>query len=554
MAYFSLHAYDADVWIPQFKGLNQADVGLNPDLRFASEVENVETPNGVLQPQAAPIINDGPKDSDGYYPKVETLIKLHRRWYTGDLGTKNWYVCAAGGKLYQKPEGRQYIGWEEINMPEGVDAFQNNLWSWVTYEKNYVDSEENAYTVDVVLISNADDGMFMVIPPDTPSTWDVVKTAYTDWDAVGDTTWDDVFSPRWTIASVETRTDPEDDEEPQKRFSVIERFNERIFGTGVPEEPDVIYWSRAYDPEDWTEHPTIPEESAGENRLPTWDGDKFFALKRFGDRLLAFKKNKIWCIMGSDPGNYVFQEQYGDGTEYFDTIAVYKQRAFMANVNGVQIYDGQSTSSYAKEQIEPLWRTVNRNAMSQMCGCFFNEKYYLAFPTGTSKVNNAMLVFNMIEGTILYYKDFYIEDFLPTDEVLFATSSTMPGKILQLRYDSWVAGEANNAPTKWVSPWMDFGYKRIQKGGFEWYFIPEVQDEPVTFILTIQTEKKKKTKTYTCQPLTAEQRAVPKEHRGKRIHFGGNGRKFRIMVETEAGSAPWRLIGGLQLVVETDPD
>ena len=66
---------------------------------------------------------------------------------------------------------------------------------------------------------------------------------------------------------------------------------------------------------------------------------------------------------------------------------------------------------------------------------------------------------------------------------------------------------------------------------------------------------KLKTKTYIIQPLTPEKRAAHKEHRGKRLHFGGAGRKFRLIIETEAGTtAPWRIIGGIQLVVETDPD
>ena len=52
MAYFSLHAYDADVWLQEFKGINQADAEINADPRFAVEAENVETPLGVLQPHA----------------------------------------------------------------------------------------------------------------------------------------------------------------------------------------------------------------------------------------------------------------------------------------------------------------------------------------------------------------------------------------------------------------------------------------------------------------------------------------------------------------------
>lgn len=102
---------------------------------------------------------------------------------------------------------------------------------------------------------------------------------------------------------------------------------------------------------------------------------------------------------------------------------------------------------------------------------------------------------------------------------------------------------------------MDFGRKSMQKGGFDLYIVPEVRDEAVTLKISIQTEKKKKTKNYTVQPLTEAQREAEREHRGKRLHFGGTGRKFRVIIETEDGvTAPWRLIGGVQIIVETDPD
>jgi len=214
-----------------------------------------------------------------------------------------------------------------------------------------------------------------------------------------------------------------------------------------------------------------------------------------------------------------------------------------------------NTTPYGKEQIEQLWKTVNLNALNQMSAALYDRKYYLAFPTGDSETNNAMLVYDLNEGSILFYPGTKIESFLPANDELYATIANIPGRIAQVKYDSWTLGAASGAATKWITPWMDFGYKRIQKGGFDLYFTPEVQDTPVTFTISIQTEKKRKTKTYVCQPLTEKQKAVPKEHRMKKLHFGGSGRKFRIMIETASGvTAPWRLVGGIQLVVETDPD
>lgn len=541
MAYFSLHSYDADVWLREFRGLNQGDPSMNPDIRFAAEEYNVETPHGVLQPQAAIDVLPGVFES-----KVETLASFNRRFYEGP-GSHTWYIAAAGGKIYQKQDGTS-DSWTEIDMPEGVDLFSCNVWSWVTYE-----IQESGKTVDVVLISNAEDGMFMIVPPDTQTLWRDVKAG--TWRDLKAGTWGEAKSPEWHIRAVDTRTDQSDPDEPQKKFAVIERFGERIWGTGVPGEPDSMYYSVAYDPTDWTGGHEIAEEDAGEIKQPSWDGDKFYALWRHGDQLLAFKHNKIWRVMGLSPGEFTVQEQYGEGTEFFNTIAVYSERVLMADKDGVKTFDGMSTSPYAKDQIEQLWRSVNKDAMDQACGVVFQDRYYLAIPIDGSTVNNAMLVYDMAEGNILFHKGIYIESFLPTDDKLFATSSILPGRIIRLSRDSWVMGAASGAPTRWVTPWIDFGYKSIKKGGFDFYFLPEVQNEAVTLTISIQTEKKAKTKHYICQPISESDKAAGKEHRVKRLHFGGAGRKFRFIIETAQGvTAPWRIVGGLQVIVETDPD
>lgn len=523
MGFVSMSGYDANVVIPVFKGLNQADIELNPDVRYAAEEENVETPHGVLQPQAAPIVYPG--EFDG---RVETLAVLHRRWYRGD-GSKTWYIAACNGKLYQK-QAESGIDWAEIPLSPSM-TLNSNQWSFVTYEIN--ESEE---TIDVLLMSNAEDGMIMIVPPDRPSTID----DYEDY-AINDlasSTLNDVASPSWAVRSVPTG---------DVKFGTIERYGERIWGGRVEDDPDLLMYSAPYEPLNWTQDLDIPEAGAGEIRQPSWDGDKFYALRRFGDHLLSIKRNRIWRVLGLSPSEFTMQEQFGEGTEYLNTIAIDAERMYMCGPKGVIVYDGMSTTPYARPQVEQIWRTVNKEALDQMCAALFERKYYLAFPTGNSKVNNAMLVYDFVEGSILLYTDFYIEAFLNTTDHLFATSSTLPGRILVLDGDSWTNGEARNVPTKWVSPWMDFGQKKVQKGGFDLYFIPEVQDEAVELIFTIETEKKAKTKRYTVLP-------TDKEHRGKRLHFGGAGRKFRVIIETEGSSAPWRLIGGLQLVVETDPD
>lgn len=532
MANFSLHAYDADVWIREFKGINQGEEGLNPDLDYAAEAVNMETPGGVLQPHAGYRVTD----SRGVFAenRVETLAHFHRRWSNADV--KEWMVCAAGGQLYAAAVEENPV-WFRITLPEGVDAYAKNTWSWVTYELN----EEGHDTLDVLLLSNDEDGMIMVIPPDRRNIWQDAITQSLTWANPNNYTWGKEYSEEWNIRPVDTEG---------YKFGVIERYSERIWGGNVKDNPDMLVYSRPYNVEDWSPPgpDEQPEDGGGTIQVPSWDGDSFTSLKAFGDQLLALKEHRIWRVMGTNPGEFVVKEQFGDGAPFPNTVCVDVERVFMADEDGISVYDGMSVMPFMQDLYKKIWRTVNRSAMDQMCAALFNHRYYLAFPVNGSTTNNAVLVYNFDDRTMLYYTDLHVESFLPTNETLYATTSTLPGEILEVKYDSWLAGKASGAATRWESQWLDFGYKRIVKGGFEFYFLPEVQDEAVTLKISIETEKKIKTKTYTVNP-------SDREHRNKRLHFGGSGRRFRVIIETEAGvTAPWRLIGGVQMVVETDPD
>ena len=89
----------------------------------------------------------------------------------------------------------------------------------------------------------------------------------------------------------------------------------------------------------------------------------------------------------------------------------------------------------------------------------------------------------------------------------------------------------------------------MAKGGYEIYFNPEVRNGPVTFRFSIQSEKKIKSKNVVIE-------STIDKAKQKRVRFGGTSRKFRLIIETGATpeGSTWRFVGGIQMVVETDPD
>ena len=166
MAYFSLHAYDADVRIPEFRGLMQGGDEIDADVRYAVEEKNLETLDGVLQPQAPATFLNGEFD----HP-VETLMWFFRRWYSGH-GGNSWFIAAVDGQLYFRPE-KDIDYWDQIVLPAGTASFSKNVWSYTTYETNA--SGTSDVPVDVLIISNNVDGMYMITPPDRLNNWNDLK-------------------------------------------------------------------------------------------------------------------------------------------------------------------------------------------------------------------------------------------------------------------------------------------------------------------------------------------------------------------------------------------
>ena len=98
---------------------------------------------------------------------------------------------------------------------------------------------------------------------------------------------------------------------------------------------------------------------------------------------------------------------------------------------------------------------------------------------------------------------------------------------------------------RWVSPWQDLGQKNIVKGSFQVYVTVEC-DKPAELRVSIETEKKKKTKSVVFPPAASHARQ-------KRLSFGGSGRRFRLVIESDTEAA-WRIAGGVQIEMETDRD
>lgn len=503
-----------DIKISSFQGLNQYGDDYNRDPRYAVLAKNVYTQGGILRPFA--VCTDAfeteisANEHPFYYAlpaKIETLMVLYRRWTVPLGGLSTEFYAFAGGELYVhgiNPLGliddKAWYCISSVTAPESP-TYGNNVFSCLNYELT-----PDATLRDVLIVSNATDGMFYV-------------------DISGD-----------SAAYVNAVTTPKD-------FGVIARFNERIWGGAIATDPDMLVYSAPYDFTDWAADVDIPEDGGGDILLPTWDGDSFTAMAQFGNYLIAFKNHSIWRVSGTDPGVFVISQQYGGGTLYHRTVAVDSERIIMLGDTGLLKYDGLSVTPFFPEQTEEFIKTINWDYATEACACMWRDKYYLSVPTGASTTNNAVLIYNVRENTWMVRDDVAVELFLSTPENLYFTSTTI-GKVYLWKEDSWEEDTAIGS-TQWVTPWFDTGDKSSTKGPWTVYFTLEAK-APGAIDVSIETEKGKKTKTYTFP----DNEGVPKQ---KSINFGGVGRRFRLHLESES-PVPWRIIGGVEIAAEVDED
>lgn len=492
-SYVSLSNYSGTLRVPEFKGLNQYGDGIGLDPRYAMESTNALTTEGVLRPMSAHELLPQTLPMP-----IETLARLYRRWYTAD-DDREILIAACDGQLYwTTPDGAE---WTLIALPDGWigTRYMLSRWSYVTYEIN---PEGSDAPVDVILLSNAKDGMIMVRGDDLTAS--IVPTP--------------------------------------KKFGVITRYAERIWGGAIEGDPDMLVYSAPYDPFDWAQNDEFPEDGAGDVLQPSWDGDSFMALMPFGSQLIALKRNRVWRILGTNPGEYAFKEQYGGGTAYANSVVVDGSRILMLGRDGLLQYNGESVAPYYQEYASDVWKRMNHSALDSSFACKFRDSYYCAVPLDSSDENNAVVIYNTEERTWLLRTGVKVEAFLSTEDALYYTSSTTPGRLWK-----WLDEGTIAMPMRWVSGWQDFGHKNMAKGGWTLYLTAECKED-VTLSISIQTEKKLKTKQITFHPPSEW-----KLEKQRRIVFGGNGRRFRLIIESDSETM-WKLIGGLQIEAETDLD
>ena len=510
--------YQTTVQIDSFAGINQSTGERSMPMKYAVDGENFLTTGGLLQS-----MDGGQEHVPAALPApIGTLMLLFRRFRMNDVfhNEPELLIAAAGDKLYARPlnsKGALLEEWYEI-----YSGITNDSFDYVTYEANsywtlegkrVAPNTEGAVEVlaenpiDILIMSNADDGMFIVYGDSLDVTPYTIKPTTTD---------------------------------VEKKFGVLTRHAERIWGAAIPDQPDMLMYSVPYEPLNWEQNNDFPEDGAGDIQQPSWDGDSFVALRVYGSYLLAIKKNKVWRIAGTNPGEYYMKEQFGGGTIVENTVVVYNDYMFLLSYDGLMMYDGTAVQPFRQQYVKEIMERLNWAKVGNATAAMRGTIYCLALPLDGSDVNNAILEYDTTERTFNLRYGVYVSSFLPYENMLYYTDSRdklteggLAGRVMKLD------GNGEALPMRYITAFQDLGYKSVTKSGFEVYMLA---DTPMTVTVGIRTEKKLKTKTVN---LVAD--------KAKRVRLNAVGRSFRLELEVPGGQ-PWKIGAGLQINMELDED
>lgn len=481
--------YYGNFSIPTPKGVYQAAGDTNVNTDYAYKAENIRTERGLFASaygtsRAFPALG---------YP-IETFTRFYRRNRPDD---PEIFVAAANGAIYTYTTGD--AGWIERR-----NGFHSNAWSYVTYE-----AAEDGNTVDILLMTNSEDGMIAVYGSDL---------------------------------RVEDKPLTLGDKYASVKFSVLGRHAERVWGTGAPGYPDNIFYSRPYDPFDWTAIEDTPELGGGVIQQPTWDGDSFVALEPFGGYLLAIKPNTTFEIRGTDPSSFTITQAYGtDGPAQPRTIVTDRLRTLFLTRGGLGMYDGSTLSLLSRDALYETMRMRMPGMDDKATACVCDHVYYLALCVRETESdvlteNNTVVEFDTERGTFMIRKGLRVKDFYSVGGKVYFTQANNPYEVLRYNDPSAESYLGEAIKSVWETPWMDLG-KQYVKSEFTLRFTAETGVSDVPLEISMATDRRTRSKVVMLQRGRKDYRVV--------IHTKGKRVKLRFASGRKAAS--WRIHGGVMI-------
>lgn len=403
--------------IPYVAGINEAGGDVNINSTFAPYAQNIHTTYGILE------------SARGYREFIAAPLpdKPTRIYLFTDLDT------ATGERTRHIMVTTQdkVLVWDEATAAWKTlfSGAQSGDWGFVTYQ-----------TADdvIVILGNAADNV---------KYWDGKADTLTDLPGV-----------------------------PCKgRFFTV--HYERVWMGGDPALPNSVFYSRQFDPTDWTGDVDNPAAGGGEVQFPSFESGGFITgITTTNNEVVIMKESTVIRVYGTSPSSYTAYEIVGGiGTRAERALVDYGGVKYFLTRHGLGAQSGSAVSLLGDRSMPRLFdgmyyegahERLNLAYQQTACGTRYDEKLWFAVPLGDSEENNAVIEYDPNRETMMLHRGLSVTDYALCNQednyVLFV------GKNAAGEYKVYAYGDADGYDGQaqeclWTSPWQDFGDKGRRK-------------------------------------------------------------------------------------------
>jgi hypothetical protein len=258
---------------------------------------------------------------------------------------------------------------------------------------------------------------------------------------------------------------------PQGKFMIF-AFG-RVWMANLVEEPSTVWFSESVsagegggepDPSNWPKLNNI--------RFDPEDSKPITGIGTVGAYVLVFKESKVWVIHGTGTG----QSPVGAVRKLADKVGCVAQRSivettggtfFLSADQGVQLTNG-STIKEMSYSVRPTILNINPANRENAAAEYWNNHYYLSYPSGVSTTNNRTLDYDA------ELKSWWLHDLAGNQWARFEANVgepslfTIPARVKAGIVQAFVEGIYTDSGANyvgngtlgafWISPWEPFAY------------------------------------------------------------------------------------------------
>lgn len=337
---------------------------------------------------------------------------------------------------------------------------------------------------------------------------------------------------------------------------------ERMWMTGDPEKPNSVFYSRQFDPNDWTGDIEDPAAGGGQVDLPTFEsGGYITGIYTSSNEVIIMKESTAFRIYGTSPSSYMAYEVVGGiGTKAERAIVTSGGNQYFITRHGLGVQSGSAVSMINDRALPRVFDDMyfkgadirmNIAYQNTACGTKFDSKLWFAVPLGDSEQNNAMVEYDPARESIMLHRGINVVDFALTDQeddyVLFVGENTA-GEFKVFAYGGSYSYDGVAQKSVWESAWQEMGDRGRKKilrqvrlfGNI--FKVDEYSKVKASVKVTVETDRGQ----FTHQIHPFPFRNLPQSFQfGMRL----SGERFRIIIESGENSR-FHFGGSVELEVE----